>query len=266
MSHWIVILLGIIEGVTEFLPVSSTGHLLLAEHWANLPSQPSDLFNVVIQSGAVLAVVLVFAGRIRQMLRDRHTPLVRDYVAKLALAFILTAIGGLAMKKLGLRLPETAAPVAWATLIGGIVILVVERMVKGQTGAGLVTWPVAILVGLSQLVAASFPGTSRSGITIIVALLLGLSRPAATEFSFLLGVPTLLAAAAFKILTSLRHPGEAHEPWSQILLGTVVAAVTAFIVVRWLMRFVLTHNFVWFGWYRVALGGVILAFLVFKGA
>ena len=189
--------LGIIEGVTEFLPVSSTGHLLLAEHWANLPSQPSDLFNVVIQSGAVLAVVLVFAGRIRQMLRDRHTPVVRDYVAKLALAFILTAIGGLAMKKLGLRLPETAAPVAWATLIGGIVILVVERMVKGQTGAGLVTWPVAILVGLSQLVAASFPGTSRSGITIIVALLLGLSRPAATEFSFLLGVPTLLAAAAF---------------------------------------------------------------------
>jgi undecaprenyl-diphosphatase len=123
---------------------------------------------------------------------------------------------------------------------------------------------VAIAVGFSQLVAASLPGTSRSGATIIMAMLFGISRPAATEFSFLLGVPTLLAAGSYKIVSAWRHPGEAHEPWSQIILGTIVAAVTAFIVVRWLLRYVQNHTFVLFGWYRVVLGGLILGFLVFK--
>jgi undecaprenyl-diphosphatase len=264
VSFWTVILLGIIEGVTEFLPVSSTGHLLLAEHWLNLATQPTELFNVGIQSGAVLAVILAFAGRIAEMARDWRTPLVRDYVLKLSTAFVITAVGGLALKKLGLKLPESAAPVAWATLIGGVVILVVERILRQQPGAAMISWPVAIAVGLSQLVAVAFPGTSRSGVTIIVALLLGLSRPAATEFSFLLGVPTLLAAAAYTAFSVLRHPDQPHEPWSQLLLGTVVAAITAFIVVRWLMQYVQSHTFVGFGWYRVALGGLILAFLVFK--
>lgn len=261
MSTWIVILLGVIEGITEFLPVSSTGHLLLAEHWLNLSQKPSELFNVVIQSGAVLAVMLVFAGRIRQMICDWQTPAVRDYVAKLAAAFFITAIGGLLLKKLGLKLPENPSPVAWATLIGGLVILVVERVLRRQTGTELISWPVAIAVGLAQLVAVSFPGTSRSGVTIIVALLFGLSRPAATEFSFLLGVPTLLAASGYSILSVLRHPGEAHEPWSQILLGTLVAAVTAFIAVRWLLHYVRSHTFVPFGWYRIILGGAILLLL-----
>ena len=118
MSDWIIILLGVIEGITEFLPVSSTGHLLLAEHWLNLAQKPSELFNVVIQSGAVLAVTLVFAGRLREMARDWRSPAVRDFTAKLAVAFLITAAGGLALKKLGLKLPESAAPVAWATLIG----------------------------------------------------------------------------------------------------------------------------------------------------
>jgi undecaprenyl-diphosphatase len=255
--------LGIIEGVTEFLPVSSTGHLLLAEHWLRLPSQPTELFNVVIQSGAVLAVILAFAGRLREMLRDWRTPLVRDYAGKLFAAFFLTAVGGLTLKKLGLKLPESAAPVAWATLIGGVIILVVERALRQQTGATVVTWPVAVAVALAQLLAMSFPGTSRSGASIIVALLFGLSRPAATEFSFLVGVPTLLAAGGFNILSALRQPGEPHEPWTQILLGTVVAAITAFVVVRWLLRYVQNHTFVLFGWYRVVLGGLILAFIVY---
>jgi len=265
VSHWTVILLGIIEGVTEFLPVSSTGHLLLAEHWLRLPNQPSELFNIVIQSGAVLAVIMVFAGRIGEMLRDWRTPLVRDYIIKLSAAFLFTAVVGLLLRKFGLKLPDSAAPVAWATLIGGIVILLVERMLRHQTGATIVTWPVALAVAAAQVLAMSFPGTSRSGASIIVALLFGLSRPAATEFSFLVGVPTLLAAGGFKIFSALRHPGEPHEPWSQILLGTTVAALTAFIVVRWLLHFVQNHTFVVFGWYRVALGGLILAFIVFKG-
>jgi undecaprenyl-diphosphatase len=253
-----------VEGVTEFLPVSSTGHLLLVEYWLKMPSPPSELFNVVIQSGAVLAVILAFAGRVRQMARDWRLPAERDYIIKLAAAFGLTAVGGLGLKQLGLRLPETAAPVAWATLIGGVVILLVERALKPQTGATLVTWPVAIAVGLAQLLAMSFPGTSRSGASIIIALLFGLGRPAATEFSFLVGVPTLLAAGGFKVLSALRGPGEPHEPWSQILLGTAVAAITAFIVVRWLLHYVQHHTFVIFGWYRVALGGLILAFLVYR--
>lgn len=260
MSAWIIILLGVIEGITEFLPVSSTGHLLLAEHWLNLSQKPSELFNVVIQSGAVLAVILVFAGRLRQMAQDWRSPTVRDFTAKLAVAFLITAAGGLALKKLGLKLPDHAAPVAWATLIGGIVILIVERVLRRQTGAELISWSVAIAVGLAQLVAVSFPGTSRSGVTIIVALVFGLSRPAATEFSFLLGVPTLLAASGYSILSAVRH-GEAHEPWSQILLGTAVAAVTAFVVVRWLLHYVRSHTFVPFGWYRVLLGGAILLLL-----
>lgn len=262
---WIVILLGIIEGVTEFLPVSSTGHLLLAEHWLNLPRQPSELFNVVIQSGAVLAVILAFAGKIREMVRDWQTPAVRDYVLKLGVAFFITGVGGFLLKKLGMELHEDPVPVAWATLIGGVVILIVERSLRGKTPTCSLTWSVAIAVGLAQLVAAAFPGTSRSGACIIIALILGLARPAATEFSFLVGVPTLLAAGGYKVLSALRDPAETHEPWSQILLGTLVSAVTAFIVVRWLMHYVQTHTFVVFGWYRIVLGGLILGILVLRG-
>jgi undecaprenyl-diphosphatase len=263
VSVWTVILLGIIEGVTEFLPVSSTGHLLLAEHWLNLSTQPSELFNVVIQSGAVLAVLLAFAEKLRQMIRDWRTPSVRDYISKLFAAFLITAAGGLVLKKLGLKLPHDAAPVAWATLVGGVVILVVERTLRGKPGTPEISWLTALVIGASQLLAISFPGTSRSGVSIIVGLLFGLSRPAATEFSFLLGVPTLLAASGYQILSSLRHPGEPHEPWSQIFLGTLVAAITAFLAVRWLLYYVQRHTFVLFGWYRVILGGLILAFLVF---
>ena len=264
MSYWIVILLGVIEGITEFLPVSSTGHLLLAEIWLNLPAHPSELFNIVIQSGAVMAVILVFAARIGQMVRDRNQPETRDYTLKLAAAFLITGAGGLALKKLGLQLPEHPAPVAWATLIGGIVILLIERQLRQKPGTSDVSWAVAAAIGVSQLIAAAFPGTSRSGISIIAGLVLGLSRPAATEFSFLVGVPTLLSAGAYKVFSALRSPGEAHEPWSQILLGTAVSALTAFIVVRWLLFYVQNHSFVIFGWYRVVLGGLILGFLFFK--
>ena len=258
MSNWVVILLGIIEGLTEFLPVSSTGHLLLVEHGLGLATQPSELFNVVIQSGAVMAVIVVFGGRLKRMAHDWQTFEVRDFTAKLFVAFVLTAIGGLILKKVFPGLPETATPVAVATLVGGILILVVERCLGRREGTSHVSWSVAILIGLSQLLAICFPGTSRSGATILVGLVAGLSRPAATEFSFLLGVPTLLAAGGYKVLSALRHPGEPHEPWSQLLLGTVVGAIAAFVVVRWLLRYVQNHTFVVFGWYRVILGSIIL--------
>jgi undecaprenyl-diphosphatase len=261
MSTWVVVLLGIIEGITEFLPISSTGHLLLAEHALNLPSQPSDLFNVVIQSGAVLAVLLAFSQRLRQFWVDRRTPAVRDYLAKLLLAFVITAIGGFLLKKLGLKLPETSHPVAWATLIGGLIILLLEwNRPNRAAGGATISWQVAVLVGLAQLLAAAFPGTSRSGASIMMAIAIGVGRPAATEFSFLLGVPTLLAASGYSLLSALRKGTELQEPVGQLILGTAVAAVTAFIAVRWLLRYVQSHTFIPFGWYRIALGILILVF------
>jgi undecaprenyl-diphosphatase len=259
MPEWLgVVLLGVIEGVTEFLPISSTGHLLLAENSHLLPRQ-SDLFNVVIQAGAVLAVVLVFAGRVRELLVDIGKPAVRDYLAKLVVAFGITVAGGLAAKLLGFELPDDIGPIAWATLVGGILILVIEWSVARRPTRPDVTWRVAAVVGLAQVLAAVLPGTSRAGATILFALALGLSRAAATEFSFLVGIPTMFAASALEIYRELDSPGPEQTPWSMVALGAVVSAVVAFVVVRWLLRFVRSHTFVGFGWYRIALGAFMLA-------
>jgi len=255
MPDWVaVVILGIIEGVTEFLPVSSTGHLLLAEHWLGARS---GLFNVVIQSGAVVAVLAVFAGRARALLFGWREAANRDYLLKLLAAFVLTAVGGVTLKHFGLKLPEAISPVAWATLIGGVLFVLVEFWLRERTTTETVTWTVAIAVGLAQLIAAAFPGASRSGTTILIALALGLSRSSAAEFSFLLGIPTLLAAGAKETLDAMKEHS-AHEPWSQVLLGTVVSAITAFIVVRWLLGYIRHHTFTPFGWYRTAIGVVIL--------
>jgi undecaprenyl-diphosphatase len=259
VPEWLaVIILGVIEGVTEFLPVSSTGHLLLAENSHLLPQQ-SDLFNITIQSGAALAVLAVFGGRLRDLLSRVSEPEAGGYLAKLVLAFVITGAGGLAIKRLGFTLPKEIAPIAWATLIGGVVILLVEWSLRGRRMSQDVTWMIAIVVGLAQLVAAVFPGTSRAAVTIMIAMLLGLARPAATEFSFLVGVPTLLAAGGFETLHALRHPEGVPTKWGMLALGTVVSAITAFVVVRWLLRWVQTHSFIPFGIYRIALGLLMLA-------
>jgi undecaprenyl-diphosphatase len=261
MGEWLVVLvLGVVEGITEFLPVSSTGHLLLVEQW--LPWRESDTFLVVIQSGAAAAVVLVFQRRLRELLTRWRTPEAADYLGKLAAAFAITAVGGLALQRLGFKLPETAAPVAVATLAGGILFLAVERWLRGRAASQAVTWPMAVAVGLAQLLAAVFPGTSRSGATILVALAMGLTRPLAVEFSFLLGVPTLAAAAGLKLVTTLGHPAGAGMRWDTLIAGTLVAALTAFATVRWLLRFVRSHTFEGFGWYRIALGAAVLALVL----
>lgn len=258
MPDWLAaIFLGIIEGLTEFLPVSSTGHLLIAENSGLLPKQ-SDLFNVVIQSGAVLAVLLAFSKRAGDLVRNWSTPENKDYLAKLIVAFGITGAGGLVIKKLGLQLPEEVAPIAWATLIGGFVILAVETWVKKRTPTSTITWTIAIAVAVAQLTAAVFPGTSRSGACILFALALGLSRPIATEFSFLVGVPTLLAAGGLKIVSAISKGTAGQEKWSLVVIATLAAAVSAFIVVKWLMRFVQTHTLVVFGWYRILLGAALL--------
>jgi undecaprenyl-diphosphatase len=258
LPEWlVVVILGIIEGITEFLPVSSTGHMLLAEHW--LPFKQSEVFLVVIQCGAVLAVLTVFAGRVKEMLVNFHKPENRDFAMKLATAFIITAIGGLILKKI-IKLEDNPGPVAWATLIGGVLILIIEAAMGKKQLRDFVTWPVAICVGAGQLLAAAFPGTSRSGATILMAVAMGVGRPKAAEFSFLLGIPTLLAAGALKTYSELKH-GEGHVNWMFVLLGSAVAAVTAFATVKWLLRYVQTHTFIVFGWYRIILGVLILYLL-----
>ena len=260
MPDWIaVILLGIIEGATEFLPISSTGHLLMAEHWG-LPAQ-SELFNVVIQCGAVLAVLLVFYQRVHQLFAQLAQSPTRDYLLKLVAAFLLTAVGGLALKKAGFTLPKNLAPIAWATLVGGGLILAIECFARAKPVVETVTWPVTFAVAGAQILAAACPGTSRSGATILFALALGLSRTQATEFSFLLGIPTMFAAGGYEIWHELKHAPADSTAWSMVLLGTTVSAVTAFLVVKWLLRYVRTHSFAPFGWYRIALGILILALL-----
>ena len=258
MPDWLaIVLLGIIEGITEFLPISSTGHLLIAQQW--LPRQ-SDLFTIFIQSGAVIAVIPLFRERLQQVARCARDPAALDYTLKAGAAFCLTAVGGLILDKLGFELPDEPTPIALALIIGGVLFLVAERHLAGRTPRDDITWTVAIAVGLGQLIAAVFPGTSRSGATILIMLGLGLGRPLATEFSFLVGIPTMVAAGGLKIAKALLRPppGGVQEDWAMLALGTVVSAVVSFIAVKWLLGFVRTHTFKGFGWYRIVLGLLIL--------
>jgi undecaprenyl-diphosphatase len=256
---------GIVEGITEFLPVSSTGHLLIFEHAFHKHS--SDLYNIVIQCGAVVAVLPLFPERLRQVFFRWREAATRDFVFKLALSFVITGVGGLILEKRHFKLPEESLPVAVALLVGGILFLIVEWWIKGRKLANEVTWTVAVAVGLAQLVAAVFPGTSRSGVTILTMLALGMNRPAATEFSFLVGIPTMLAAGGLKIFKALHHPpaGAPAEDWGVLLWCTAVSAVVSFIAVKWLLRYVQTHTFNAFAWYRIIVGGGLLLWACLGG-
>lgn len=256
MSYLNDVLLGLIEGITEFLPISSTGHLLLAEHWLGARS---DMYNVVIQAGAILAVTLIYWRRIVGLLFDWRRPENRDYLIKLGIAFLITAVLGLVVKKMGFELPTTVQPVAWALIVGGVWMIVAETLAAAQPDRTAITLRVAIAVGLAQIVAGIFPGTSRSAATIFVAMLLGTSnRAAATEFAFLVGIPTMYAASGYELLSQFRH-GTAGGEWSSLAVAFVVSTVTAFVAVKWLLSYIRTHRFTAFAIYRIALGAVILA-------
>lgn len=257
MDHLLqTVLLGIIEGITEFLPISSTGHLLIAEHWLG---QRSELFNVAIQAGAILAVVLIYWRRLWDLLLGFANPGNRDYLVKLTVSFLITAIGGAVAKKLGLKLPETIAPVAWALIIGGLLIFLIERYVSHHQLSEQVTWKVAVVVGLGQILAAVFPGTSRSAATIFAAMLAGLSsRAAATEFAFLVGIPTMFAATGYELLKVIKSGDAVGEDWTALAVGFAVSAIVAFIAVKWLLRYIQTHRFTVFAWYRLVLGVILL--------
>ncbi len=253
-----VILLGIIEGITEFLPISSTGHLLIAEQWLGARS---DLFNIAIQAGAILAVVLIFWRRLYELCTRLHVPENRDYFAKLAFATGITLVGGFIATRLGFELPETVVPIATALIVGGVAILAIERFIANRPLVAEVTWRVAFWVGTSQILAGVFPGTSRSAATIFAAMLVGLtSRPAATEFAFLVGIPTMFAATGYEYLKTRGAGGE--EDWNALAVGFVVSGIVAFIVVRWLLRYVQTHRFTVFAWYRIALGALLFGLVM----
>ena len=265
------LLLGIIEGITEFLPISSTGHLLIAERWLG---HRSDLFNIAIQAGAILAVVAIYWQRLWGIaigFRQRAASASAlanegdsyDYAIKLGVAFGVTAVGGLLVKKLGWELPDEVRPIAWALIIGGVWMLLAEHFAAKRAAVlgerSEISWTVAILVGIAQVVAGVFPGTSRSGATIFVALLaVTTNRVAATEFAFLVGIPTMFAATGYELLSVFKDGGAANEHWAALAVAFVASAITAFIAVKWLLRYIQSHRFTAFAYYRFALGAALL--------
>jgi len=243
-------ILGIVEGLTEFLPISSTGHLILAGDLIGFDHPGRDVFYVAIQTGAMLAVLWEYRARFFRV----DPQLWRN----LAVAFIPAAVLGLAFGKFIKSHLFKPVPVALAFIIGGVIILLVDR---GRRAGGVertqdMTWRDALKVGLAQCFAL-IPGTSRSGATIIGAMLFGLSRPAATEFSFFLAVPTLIAAGAYDLW---KHRSLlAVEDAGMWAVGLAVSFVSAFVVIRWLIRYVASHDFRWFAWYRIGFGLLVLA-------
>jgi undecaprenyl-diphosphatase len=255
-----VILLGIIEGITEFLPISSTGHLLIAEHW--LGARP-DLFTVGIQAGAILAILLVYWQRLTDLfLTNFGVASNRDYLLKLILATGITGAGLLIVKRFGFELPHAVAPIAWALIIGGIAILVVEFLIVKRVPSSYVTWNVAAWVGACQILAAVFPGTSRSAATIFAAMLAGTTaRPAAAEFAFLVGIPTMFGATAYELYSANKHGDLDGVDWQSLGVGFAVSTIVAFVAVKWLLKYIQTHRFTIFAWYRIVFGVVLLAVL-----
>ena len=254
------LLLGIIEGLTEFLPVSSTGHLLIAQHWLG---SRSDFFNIVIQAGAIVSVALVMRQKLWSLATGLHQADNRAYVLKLGAAFAVTALVGLPVRLLGWELPETVTPIAWALIIGGAWMIVAERVAERRNPDGAeVTWTIAVLVGLAQVVAGIFPGTSRSAAAIFIAMLAGLTRrTAAAEFVFLVGIPTMFAASAYTFLELAMDGGLGGEAWADVGIAFAAATITGFMVVKWLLGYIEHHRFTGFAVYRILLGAALLLWI-----
>ncbi|MGE0874670.1 MAG: undecaprenyl-diphosphate phosphatase [Burkholderiales bacterium] len=244
-------LLGIVEGLTEFLPISSTGHLILAGDLLGFNDERGKVFHVVIQTGAMLAIVWEYRARFFSL------GLAPRFYSLLAVAFLPAAVLGLAFASLIKAYLFSPVPVAIAFIAGGIVILWVERRPRTPRVQSVddMTWLDALKVGFAQAFAI-IPGTSRSGATIIGGMLFGLSRRAATEFSFFLAVPTLMAAGAYDLWKNRELL--AVSDLDMFAVGGVTAFVSAFACVRWFVRFVATHDFSVFAWYRIAFGIIVL--------
>ena len=252
--------MGIVEGLTEFLPVSSTGHLILTGSLLGLTDAKSKVFDIAIQSGAILAVFIVYWERIRTALTGLgSSPQQRRFVANIFIGFLPAAVVGLTVYKTIKAHLFNAPVVAGAFIVGALIILWVEKKARLQVRIQSVDdmSPLdALKVGLVQCL-GMIPGTSRSGATIIGGMLLGLSRKAATDFSFFLAIPTLLSAGGYSLWKE-RHALSAGDV-PMFAVGFVVSFLAAWACVRWLLRYVSSHDFVPFAWYRIAFGLVVLA-------
>jgi undecaprenyl-diphosphatase len=259
----IVIILGIVEGLTEFLPVSSTGHLILAGELLGFKSTTSATFDVVIQLGAILAVVVLYWRRFwtvgTGLLRADRSAIA--FTCNVLLGFLPSAVVGLAVYKLVKAMLETPIIVAVALIFGGVAILVIERAVGEATPTSVekMSWKTALGIGVIQCL-SMIPGVSRSGATIMGALGLGVDRKTATEFSFFLAVPTMVAASGYELYKSGAHLG--GEEMKAIALGFIVSFVVALVVIRWFVGIVQRHGFAPFAWYRIVAGGMALVWLL----
>ena len=261
-SLLIALALGIVEGLTEFLPVSSTGHLIVAGSIVGYTGEQAKMFEIVIQAGAILAVCWEYRARLYDVLRglasDRRA---QRFALNLLVAFLPAAVIGLALGKTIKAHLFAPVPVACAFVAGALVILWAERRQKARPAVVRIgsvdemTWTDALKVGCAQCFAL-IPGTSRSGATIIGGMLFGLSRVAATEFSFFLAIPTLFAATAYSLWKDAALVGVGALPAFGV--GFAAAFASAFVCVRWLIRYVSHHDFVPFAWYRIAFGAMIL--------
>lgn len=260
-DYLIAVILGIVEGLTEFLPISSTGHLILAGDLLGYTDEKAKVFEIAIQTGAMLAVVWEYRKRFADAITGAFSDAAAQrFIVNLLVAFIPAAVLGLAFGSLIKKHLFFAVPVALAFIIGGVIILWVEKYYTKDRQPRVkevddMTWQDALKVGIAQTFAL-IPGTSRSGATIIGGMLFGLSRKVATEFSFFLAVPTLVAAGAYSLfkhraLLSVNDLGF-------FSIGFVVSFISAFICIRWLIRYVASHDFSIFAWYRIAFGLVVL--------
>jgi undecaprenyl-diphosphatase len=253
------LILGVVEGLTEFLPISSTGHLIIAGQLLDFHDEKGKVFEIAIQTGAMLAIVWEYRERFARALTGiGRDPAATRFVFNLAVAFMPAAVLGLAFGKYIKAHLFHAVPVALAFIVGGFVILWVERRRPRAVVVETVddmTWKDALKVGIAQSFAL-IPGTSRSGATIIGGMLFGLSRKAATEFSFFLAVPTLIAAGLYDLIKHRDLLSVADVPVFGV--GLVAAFVSAFICVRWLIRYIATHDFTVFAWYRIVFGALVL--------
>ncbi|HET7159322.1 MAG TPA: undecaprenyl-diphosphate phosphatase [Burkholderiales bacterium] len=252
------LILGVVEGLTEFLPISSTGHLIIASQLLGFHDEKGKVFEIAIQTGAMLAIIWEYRARFSHALTGLTSdPIARRFVFNLIVAFIPAAVLGLAFGSLIKAHLFTAVPVALAFIIGGFIILWVERRERRVRVQEVdeMTWKDALKVGLAQSVAL-IPGTSRSGATIIGGMLFGLSRKAATEFSFFLAVPTLIAAGVYDLIKHRALFSLADLPVFSV--GLISAFISAFVCVRWLIRYITNHDFTVFAWYRIVFGAIVL--------
>ena len=267
LDYLYAVILGIVEGLTEFLPISSTGHLIVAEKLLGTTSPFWDAFEVMIQLGPILAVVLLYWGKIWQTVMGLFSdPRSRHFAISLIIAVLPALILGFLFSGLIKTYLFNPLSVGITLIVGGLIILWVESTHRQEIHHEADELPLATagLIGLAQAV-AMIPGTSRSGATIVGGRLLGLSRRAATEFSFFLAIPTMFAAFAHEAL-KYRHELTSPGHLGLVAVGFVVAFISAYLVIKPFLEFVSTRGFVPFAYYRILLGGIIVAFTIAVGA